>query len=708
VTISTVTNHLLNDGIVVTANRRLARSLHQHFRQQQIAAGEQVWQTPLILPFDAWLIRLHSELLGAGLIDFRLLDQEQSLLIWQRLLKDDKSSGGFLSPLRTATSLASAWRTLNDYQGADVPDFQLGSADVNLFADLQKSYKLELQRLEACDLVSLPSRLQQLLPELLQPEAQASLALEDTGAGSETAEKTAQEPAAGVAHLCSTLLLSGFLRLNQSQARLLRVLARHSTVTVLPPASNQVVSLAEYLSVSNRPSLSQVSDSDVAGVSNESDRNIPGPVDGIESSELVESADVEGTVPVTQVVCENADNEAEQFAVARWCRSLLEESGANPLPRILVVVFDLQSQRQQILRIFDEVFFPSQSPLEVLKAGRPYDVGMGSPLSDWPLINTALQALELSLKGLSGIDTSEFLTSPYCASGAMELDYRLRFDQELRLSGIHELTIEKLLDNEKLPLSLKSGLERIRQPRYEKGNASYWCRHFSSVLEALRWPGDALESHEYQAFQAWQDTLRTYACTASVSSSHSGIAALMAVKRLLAARLFQPETGDLPVQIISPNDSIGLSADYLWVTGMDTRNWPGVVASEPWLPREWQKNQGVPRSSAQQVTEDARLMWRSWRHASPVCVFSYAAEQDEQELTPAPVVAALPDLHSSGQKIAGSSPIKEPHVRSSARLQAQLELSSVADGAGPALEEGSKVGLAFLKISLNARLEPLY
>ena len=124
-TLSTVTDHLQNDGIVVTANRRLARSLHQHFRQQKIAAGEQVWKTPLILPVDAWLISLHSELLGAGLLDFRLLDQEQSLLIWQRLLRDDKSSGGFLSPLRTATSLASAWRTLNEYQSVVYPTFSL-------------------------------------------------------------------------------------------------------------------------------------------------------------------------------------------------------------------------------------------------------------------------------------------------------------------------------------------------------------------------------------------------------------------------------------------------------------------------------------------------------------------------------------------------------------------------------------------------------
>ena len=668
-TISTVTNHLLNAGIVVTANRRLARSLHQHFRQYQIGAGENVWETPLIVPIDAWLIRLHGELLAAGLVDFRLLDQEQSLLIWQQLLNAEKSGSGFLSPLRTATSLASAWRILNEYQGEGLPDFKLGSADLNLFADLQQAYRQELQRLQACDLVSLPSRLESLLPNLpnlpselpskpQQAEIQGSLAFDDA---------PTEEPARGYAHLYSNLLLSGFLRLNNSQTRLLSVINRHSPVKVLPPASNQVLPLVEYLS-------------SVADVSGETK----------ERSD--ESGSSNGSVSNTQVVYKTTDSDAEKFAVARWCRMLLEQGNAKELPRILVVAFDLQNQRQQILRVFDEVFFPAHTPLEVLQTGRPYDVGMGSPLSDWPLINTALLALELSLTGLSGMDTSAFLTSPYCASGEKELDHRLRFDQQLRLSGIHELTIEKLLSDEQLPLSLKQGLERIRQPRYKKSNASFWCRHFSSVLDALRWPGDSLASHEYQAFQAWQDTLRTYACTASVTSSHSGVAALAALKRLLAARMFQPETGDLPIQIVSPNDSVGLASDYLWVTGMDTANWPGTVAAQPWLPREWQKKQSVPRSSALQVTEDAHLMWQSWQHASSVSVFSYAAEQDEQEMTAAPIVAALPDLHESEQKIAGAAAIKELHVRTNTQLKSQLTLSSIADGSGPALADDAEVG----------------
>jgi len=289
VTISTVTDHLLNDGIVVTANRRLARSLHQHFCQQQIAAGKQVWQTPLILPIDAWLIRLHSELLGAGLVDFRLLDQEQSLLIWQRLLRAEKSSAVFLSPLRTATSLASAWRTLNEYQDEDLPDFQIGSADLNLFADLQQAYRQELQQLQACDLVSLPSRLETLLPKLQQPEVQGSLALDD---------ESSEQSADGYPHLCSNLLLCGFLRLNQSQARLLSVVNRHSAVKVLPPASNQVLPLAEYLSDG----------------SSKTDKS---------SAELDASKD---SASSTQVSCKSVDGDAEKFAVARWCRTLLEQA----------------------------------------------------------------------------------------------------------------------------------------------------------------------------------------------------------------------------------------------------------------------------------------------------------------------------------------------------------------------------------------------
>jgi len=627
-----------------------------------VQEGETVWQTPVILPFDAWLTRLHSELLAARLIDFRLLDGEQEKQLWQQATQSD-SSQVFLSPVRTASSLASAWRTLHEYNALQAPDFNLSSNDVNFFSSLSQRYETALSDLNAVDMALLPVRLAEVLPSAL-----SSVDTEQSNSNTVTA-------------LCKDVAFAGFLHTSPRLLNFLQCVDQVYPVAVHDLLSGQSIDLAQcrQQSQARQVTVQPLQQS---------------------SSELY------------SYTCANADTEL--LSVARWCRGLLENSssqfefaragksdvaGDAKTPSVVIVVFDLQNRWQQVQRLFDEVFFPALSPHEIQAHVRPYDIGVGSGLTDRPIVRAALLALKLVLardreNSLNGAEFSELLLSPHCmnlppnadeALIAAEYDRRLRFDRQVRNAGRHEIRTTDLLAFDSLPATLRRTLERIQEPKYPKGVAAFWCQHFSKILEAFGWPGAALHSSEYQVFQTWTDTLQSYARTSSVAPTHNAQTALATLRRLLADRRFQPETSDLPIQILSPEESIGLCSDIFWVTGMDTNNWPGVSTANPWLPGIWQKQVSVPGSSAEQVAKDSELNWQVWQTSTNILIASFARERDGQEQAAATVLDGLTELplidDSSSDSLQRCSQLIQKELRSTLEILSDASGPPIADGA---------------------------
>ena len=123
----------------------------------------------------------------------------------------------------------------------------------------------------------------------------------------------------------------------------------------------------------------------------------------------------------------------------------------------------MQNRSSQVRRTFDEIFFPGLSPVEIQQIGRPYDIGIGNALVDWPLVRSAILTLRLALADssphtLSGKELSELLLSHYCMNlpkGASktvaeaELKNRMAFDQALRRANRHTLSLDDLLQASK-------------------------------------------------------------------------------------------------------------------------------------------------------------------------------------------------------------------------------------------------------------------
>lgn len=654
-----------------------------------------MWQTPLVLPFDAFLLRLHGELLAAGEISTTVLDRTQSEQLWLDALNAVtlQQNQHFLSPVKTAASLASAWVILQAYKDAahaESDDVQVATAetavqgdlfadaspqvqapkqasldaefaysgrDVKLFLDVADVYKKQLSTDNLVDSASLPQLLGDALIRLL--EADSAKALQQR-----------------LPSLASPIRVAGFLSLTPQQQAFLLVLNRCQEASEIPPAE-QFAHNSE-----NTENLEALSIAYRAGF---------------------------------------ADGVHEWGACANWCLQLLNQSTDERKPRIGIVLPELAESRAEIVRTFDIIFFPGLMPSQVLARGRPYDIGLGSPLAEWPLVQPAMALIDLVVGGLDAPRFSQLLLSPYMGAVDKELDFRLGFDRAMRASGSHEITLDALVQLQKqqagagqagaqpenkkrtadqLPLGFSDLLQKLAKIPLQDAPLATWCARFNDILKAARWPGKALDSHEHQTVQAWKELVLGLTRLGNITGSFNAAEATGLLKRSAMQRLFQPQTDELPVQLLTPQDSVGLEFTHLWVCGMDANHWPGAAMPNAWLPRPWQKALGVPKSSAQQCSADAAKLMQSWLSSGAQILFSYSMERDEQEVQVAAAIESLPDIFAL-LDATDAKGVSANHadwqglllqtVDSRASINTALQLQPLSDHMGPSIPDGQQV-----------------
>lgn len=108
-------------ALLVTANRRLARAFTTAFNQQKKALGETSWQTPDIIPLDAWWQSLHADLVATAYLNTRLLSDEQEQALWINSIEETGEFSALLSVSATARELMKSFRIEQAYSAASSP-----------------------------------------------------------------------------------------------------------------------------------------------------------------------------------------------------------------------------------------------------------------------------------------------------------------------------------------------------------------------------------------------------------------------------------------------------------------------------------------------------------------------------------------------------------------------------------------------------------
>jgi len=375
-----------------------------------------------------------------------------------------------------------------------------------------------------------------------------------------------------------------------------------------------------------------------------------------------------------------ADDDTTFSAIAQRTREALE---ANPNYQFGVVVHDLQQRRAQVLRAFDNAFFPALNPLEINAVGRPYDLSIGLPLNEQSVIRTALLFLKLLTKGLVDTEISAFLLSPYLPGTDKDARARERLDAQCRDDRIRQLSFFDFI--KLLPKGdvLRAPMKKISKRKWKaKSGAAVWASHFGLALRDLGWPGKSIDSEEYQCVEAWNSCLDDFQILDN-GDQLSDRRALGLLTRLCRSRVFQLETATTPIQIMGRLESHGLSFDKLWVTGLDSDQWPPVTVPTSFIRIKQQQAAGVPDSAPQLRLALAEKEMALWMRSTDELFLCHAKLRDDLELSPASIIAGIPAIEDG---------LAEAELVDTAKLiQRSASMETVKDTHGPKLAKGTRV-----------------
>jgi ATP-dependent helicase/nuclease subunit B len=115
---------------LVTAGRRLARTLRESSNALQREAGREAWEAPAILPWSGWLDALWTELVFSGEtgpLPVRL-DEWQEEVAWEEAIERSPGTDGLLHLASTAESAAETWRLMRAWR-VDAAAVQTAATD---------------------------------------------------------------------------------------------------------------------------------------------------------------------------------------------------------------------------------------------------------------------------------------------------------------------------------------------------------------------------------------------------------------------------------------------------------------------------------------------------------------------------------------------------------------------------------------------------
>ena len=572
---------------LITGNSRLSRVLTGQYNQWRISQGDHQWQSPTIISWNLWLDQYWetASLQGIAGSNRSVPGGRQLISLWENILKKEQIPHNLLRPESLASQLRDTRRLITEWQ-LDMKDpAWFGHANENHAAYYQWNGTFE----KHCDQGG-----------WLSPEDRTALLCKATRDG---LLSTSQK-----------IDLLGFDEFVPAQEDLLSALIENGS---------QVCSLA---------------------ITTRQDK---------------------------AVLWKSSDSKNELGQMARWVRYWFEN---EPDSRIAIVVPDLQARRQLVERHLENILTPGSHKTD--QQARPWNISMGTPLARIPMIESAFDLLKLLEHRIDIQDIGRVLRSPWLRGSTAERNNRAllekclrdKYPRQLKLGEVlyraseirkhdhhhHELPEDQhepqAWNSPELSAVLKT-LKRFDGESKRQRLASAWAESFDQLLVSLGWPlanetGNELpadertheQAHNWQALQAWRESLRELASLDATTAMLGRKAAIIQLKQICREKIFQPRTPVAPIQVLGLYEVNGLRFDHLWVLGLHNDNWPPAAKPNPFIPGKLQKAAALPKSSPQRELTVARTITRRLLATAPDCVFSYPGKLDGEDVLPSPLL----------------------------------------------------------------------
>lgn len=352
---------------------------------------------------------------------------------------------------------------------------------------------------------------------------------------------------------------------------------------------------------------------------------------------------------------EYVSSREEIFQAAVWARSKIEQ--ADQKIRVGIVVPALASCRSSLIRTFNAVMHPDiRFALPgAVRPVAPFNVSLGLALTSYPLIDAAFTSLELLDQEMEFSRVNHWLRSPFLAGGEAEMMQRALLDVRIRRYAEPLITLERLKTliqqvggqtNCPILLQSLSVLITFRQTKLPGSDShTVFAKIISEVLQITGFPGErSLDSTEYQTLKKWQALVADFATLDHVSAKVSYREAISRLRQMANDTLFQPETPEVPVQILGVLEAAGMAFDHLWVMGLSDEQWPLRASPNPFLPLELQRREKLPLGSTLETLAYCRRLTDGWLSCAKEVIFSYpkySDDRDGHELKLSPLIKSI-------------------------------------------------------------------
>lgn len=390
------------------------------------------------------------------------------------------------------------------------------------------------------------------------------------------------------------------------------------------------------------------------------------------------------------------DATSEILAAAIWAKDFIEQ---KPEASIAIVVPDLASKGDMIHDALQDILAPASMYPSQSETPMPFNLSLGRPLENYPLVGTAIDLLELvvSSRAFEQSKLGSLLRSPYWSASLSELAQRAVVDSGLRSVAAPKASLSEFLramtyltrEMGESVGKMRAHLSAMKQVSAElsgKALPSTWGQVFVDALSKMGWHDERpLSSHEYQAKMAFMGEVRRLSNLDRILGEVSAADSLAKLRDMCRERVFQPKTeGNPPVQVLGILEASGLNFDAVWVTGMTDTAWPPPASPNPLLSAEAQRRVQSPHSCATVQLNFARNLQNRLNQSTREIVFSWPSGENGAELRMSPLIA-----HFAQE--AHGRPVRPHWIDTLIRADVQRMAPPIEDETAPPVQSDEEV-----------------
>ena len=380
---------------------------------------------------------------------------------------------------------------------------------------------------------------------------------------------------------------------------------------------------------------------------------------------------------------ELADTQEEIKQSALWAKQQWLE---KPEQRIGIVIPNLNNHRELTKLTFERIFCATQIINNDQPTQRPFDISLGLSLANYPIIDSALTLLKLISEALPQDEMVQLLFSPFVTATEQQ-SHCIAISNLLRKSRQATFTTKDLHFYSKQIDSDNSSFATLVQALIDfnskgKKPASQWAIEITELLTLIQWGEKrSLSSHEYQTKESWNKKIEQMAIYDQLTGNMSWYKFRKLFQRSIYETLFQPQTGDCPIQIMGVLEAAFLTFDKIRICGIDNRLWPENANPSPFIPYELQRTHDMPNATAERELEISKQLLNLLSESANEVIFSHAKGNGEETLSVSPLLEDM-EVRNFTNKTPYLTPAEQINNRSK-------ELEYLTDDRAPKIQTDS-------------------